>query len=155
MQQLNFLVNYLGPTQLTYSLIRSLSIRQKDFDTIIFYENLTSYLIPPIFPMMQLAEAWGQNGIIISTDLSTTRKMIEFPNIARKIFYVWDVEWLRGKQRVFDLYHSIYTNKDMEIITRCDNHAKLIENNFNRKVLGIVPEFDLTILKEILSCNQK
>ena len=150
-RQLNFLVNYLGPTQLTYSLTRSLSVRQKDFDIIIFYENLTRFLVPPIFPMFQIAEAWAQPGITISTDLSTTRKLIEFPGTTKKFFYVWDVEWLRGKQRVFDIYKQIYGNPEVQIITRCENHAKLIENNFNRQIAGVVREFDIPSFKEIIT----
>jgi hypothetical protein len=150
-QQLNILVNYLGPDQFTYSLTRSLSTRQSNLDVIIFYENITRFLIPPIFPMFQIFEAWAQHGITISTDINTTLKLIEFPGPSKKFFYVWDVEWLRGQQRIFDIYNKVYNNKDIKIIARCENHAKLIENNFNNKVAGIVPEFDIKTLQKVIS----
>ena len=105
----------------------------------------------PSFPVMQSVEAWGQQGVMISTDLSTTCKLIKFPSASKKFFYVWDLEFLRGFAPInYDLIKKVYLNKDIDLIARCEHHAKVIENNFNRKVTKIVQDFNIAEILEVV-----
>jgi hypothetical protein len=100
---------------------------------------------------MQMAEAWGMEGISIATCLSTANSLINFPVASRKLFYMYDLEWLRGNQRSYDALYNIYQNKDFDFIARSETHAKLIENCLNRKPIGIIPQLDIMSIKQCLA----
>ena len=146
------LLQNIGASQLSYSVVQQLNhlgnIRP-DIDTIVFYEDMHKNCLPPNFAVMQIAEAWGQHGPTIATSLSTALKLIGFPS-ARKIFYVWDLEWLRGQQRHYKMYADIYTYPELELIARSEEHKKAIENAFNKEVKHIMPDFDTNQLLKVL-----
>jgi hypothetical protein len=92
---------------------------------------------------MHISEAWGQKGTTIATSLSTANQLLSFPGPSSKLFYVWDLEWLRGQHRYADNYIQIYCNPDLVLIARSTPHAQIIHNNFNREISHIVSDFDL------------
>lgn len=146
--QLNFLVNDLSASQLSFFLTKEINdladrLETSHIDCIVFYENLAQLSIAPNFAVMQMAEAWAQSQPIVATSLSTAAKLIDFPATRRKFFYVWDLEWLRGQRRIYNWYSPIYTNPELSLIARSEEHARIIRNCFNREVCGIVENFKL------------
>lgn len=146
---INILVDNLGPNQLAYEIIISLNnVRPSPF--ILFYQNFLPYIAYPNFTIMHISEAWGQKGYTIATCLNTAKKLTGFPNISSKYLYVYNTEWLRGKQRVYDIYKQIYCDQQLKLIARSELHAKAILNNFNREVEFIMPHFNpQTIISNI------
>ena len=148
----NVLLQNTGANQIAYCVIRNLNDlghKRPDIDTIAYYEDMHRKCLPPNFAVMQIAEAWGQHGPIIATSLSTAIKLIGFPS-ERKIFYVWDLEWLRGQQRHYKMYANVYTHPDLELVARSEDHKKIIENAFNKKVKYVIPDFDTSKILEML-----
>ena len=149
---LGFLTKNLGSGQLGFFLIKNINDyldQDRTHDITVFTEEHPMSCSTPSFPVMQSVEAWGQQGVMISTDLSTTCKLIKFPSASKKFFYVWDLEFLRGFAPInYDLIKKVYLNKDIDLIARCEHHAKVIENNFNRKVTKIVQDFNMTEMLE-------
>ncbi|SVC44680.1 uncharacterized protein METZ01_LOCUS297534, partial [marine metagenome] len=95
------LINNIGASQLSYLVVQNLNElgnHRPEIDAIVYYENMQKHCLPPNFAIMQIAEAWGHHGPMIATSLSTAQKLIGFPS-ERKLFYVWDLEWLRGQQQ--------------------------------------------------------
>ena len=101
------------------------------------------------FCIMNMTEIWGFEGVLISTSASTALTLIKSVTNSDKYFYVWDLEWLRDP----DNYHallSIYRNPDIKLIARSKTHAKAIRNFCNRDVVGIMDDFSLSDLEEII-----
>ena len=141
MIKLGFAINNLGPSQLSYYLIKELNSLLKkrgDLDIIVFYENIARPYIKPEFALMQMAEAWSYGGTVIATDIAIAEKLLTFPAPTRKAFYIWDLEWLR-KPRMFRELQPTYGH--LELIARSNDHKEAIEGAWNRKVIGVVEDF--------------
>tara|TARA_Y100001949_G_scaffold11720_1_gene8696 strand:- start:276 stop:785 length:510 start_codon:yes stop_codon:yes gene_type:complete len=152
---INVLLQNVGASQISYYVIRNLNElgnTRPDIDAIVYYETMHRNCLPPNFAIMQIAEAWGQHGPVIATSLSTALKLTGFPS-ERKIFYVWDLEWLRGQQRHYKTYADIYTHPDLELIARSEDHKRAVENAFNREVKHVISDFDTNQLLKVLEGN--
>jgi hypothetical protein len=75
--------------------------------------------------------------------------MIKTKNNAKKFLYLWDLEWLR-KPMDFNYVSSIVRNPELNIITRSHSHKELFENYSNKKVAGIVDDWDMEKMEKIL-----
>lgn len=149
---INFLVNDLHASQLSYYLTRNVNEYIKSdpsLDFVVFFENLSKPVLVPNFALMQVAEAWGQPGVSIATSLTTASRLIHFPAPSKKFFYVWDLEWLRPTNKVYDLYAGIYLHPELKLLARSEEHASLIKNSFNREVEAIVSDFDMNKILEV------
>lgn len=148
--QINFLVRDLIASQLSYYLTKNLNDAQ-NINGIVFYENLVPPCLIPKFTTMNISEAWAQPGISIATTLSTAHKLVNFTGRAKKYFYVWDLEWLRGRNRVYTMYSPFFCNNELTLIARSEEHKKIIENNFNREIKIVCPDFNMDILARELT----
>ena len=149
MIKIGALVKNLGSSQLSYYLINNFNkvAGKGNVDPTVYCENVEKDCMFARFPTMQIAEAWGQEGIMIATSLSTAKKMASYPSANTKIYYVWDLEWLRMPHN-YNPVLDLFSNNKIKIISRCNNHSAVIENSFNRKVDHILENFHIdTILK--------
>ena len=147
MKKIGFLVNDLNPSQLSYFLIKNANeflTKNKDYDIYIFYDNLAVPCLTPNFAIMQAAEAFSFDGTLIATNLNTASKLINFPSAEKKYFYVWDLDWMRMKNKSFDALQSIYGNKELSLIARSDEHKQAIENAWNAPVKNVISNFDMS-----------
>jgi len=84
---------------------------------------------------MHLANSWGQEGTCVATNAYLADKLLNTPGPSRRLFYLWDLEWLRGHRvKSYESYLGVYTNPELEIVCRSETHREIFENNFNRKV---------------------
>jgi hypothetical protein len=156
MNQINFMVNNLGNSQLSYMLIRNINNEyinnNHDIDYIVFYDVLAARLmIKPMFSCMSSCENYGQSGYTVATSSDQAMRLLKTAGCQRRILYLWDLDWIRGQQRhSYPLFSQIYHDPSLEIICRSESHAKLLENSFNVKPIGIVEDFNLKQLKEVL-----
>ncbi len=133
-----------GFNQLNYYLVKN-SNEQVEINKISFigfYENLSPTYMKTNFPLMQMYEIFNYDGVLISTDLNTTNKVINAFSPAKRIFYIWDLEWLRLPKKNFSYIKDVYRNKNIKLIARSQEHKKAIENSWNRKVEGVVENFN-------------
>ena len=153
LKNINILVPNTGASQLSFFLIKELNTLTKtrpEIDSILFYENKHKNCLPTNFSVMQIAEAWGQSGAIIATTLSTARKLQKIP-AKKKMFYVWDLEWLRNAgEKSYEKYSSVYGDSSLCLVARSEHHKKAIENAFNRSVEHVVSDFNMQNILEIL-----
>lgn len=153
MNNINFLLNDLNASQLSYFLIReSNKYISSDLDIIIFFNDISKVCVKPNFALMGMQESFGVFGPTVATCCKTAATLIN--NIGQskreKYFYVWDLEWLRGQQKVFDRYKDIYWHPHLQLIARSEEHKKIIENCWNRKVVGICDDFSFEDFKKII-----
>jgi len=155
LNKISLLVPSTGSSQLAFYLINeinNLTQTRPEIDVIVYCENNERNCIPTNFSVLTLPEAWGNDGPVVATTISTAENLLSF-NSNKKIFYVWDVEWIRNPQGYsveYEKYSDIYTNKDMSLVARSESHKKIIENAFNRKVEHIVSDFNMDQMMEVL-----
>ena len=70
---------------------------------------------------------------------------------SKKFFYAWDLEWLRHMGKNYEHNIKAYTNRSVPIIARSESHADAIKNYCNREVAGIVEDFNMTQMTEIIN----
>lgn len=136
MKKIGAVIQDFGPSQIAYEFLKSsngLLSKRLDVSIYGFYENLTKAVMNPIFATMNFTEIFGFDGILITTSALQTHQSLQFPRPSKRIFYSWDIEWVRHKGIGFELQCEIYRNPKIEVWARNQNHASLIENNFNTK----------------------
>jgi hypothetical protein len=152
MKKIGFLVNNLGSCQLAYYLIRNtnkyLESNYLD-DVIAFYENISKPCIPMNFAAMQIYEAWNYNGDLIATNIETASKLLSFPSRGKKIFYIWDLEWIRLTSKYFSQMRYLYQNEKLILWARGNTHKELIEDCWNVNVAGVVDDFNMKQIVEL------
>lgn len=156
---LNFLVNNLSSSQLSYFLLNNINrdIKKKegvDCDHMVFFEDIARINVSPLCALFHINEGYGAEGNMIATCCSTAGKMLNFlgQSSKEKYLYVWDLEWLRGQgnNRRFEYYSFIYTHPHIQLLARSEEHAKVIRNCFNRDVRGIVHDFNMEEMEKVV-----
>lgn len=145
------MLNNLGPSQLAHGLIsqtNALVASRSDVDVVALYESLTRPCLPLNFAAMQVAEGWGFDGPVVATSFSTAEKLIRFPASPKKLFLVWDLEWMRMKQKSFEQLFAVYGHTDLTLLARSHDHAKAISDCWNREAV-VMDDFDLSKIIEV------
>lgn len=141
MIKLGIILPALYKQQLVYETFESLhKVISSKVDPIVFFEDFSPLFIRPPCAMMHISEILNFNGILISTTINNTMMSLKAINQAKKIFYIWDLEWLRNSNNKNYLYNiSIYQNPELELITRSNSYAKELNNyaNIQPKVLSL------------------
>lgn len=151
--KLGFCVRDLGPSQLSYCLVKNANALLRDrptLDIIAFFETPTPACLPANFAQMPLSEGWGYDGVMVATTFGTAKKLLSFPGPLAKCFYVWDLEWTRGSGKSYEEQAAVYRHKDLRLLARGPDHSLVIEQCWNRPVAGLVPDVDLHSLLAIL-----
>ena len=154
--KIGFVVPDLAPSQLSYYLIKNINeqcaISKDDF--VIFFEDVSTKIIDPHFAIMNAAELWTFDGILISTTISTALTCINSMSTAEKYFYVWDLEWLREMGKNFEYSIKAFTSDEIRLIARSQDHAVAIKNYCNRDVLDIVEDFNINQFMRIIDSHE-
>ncbi len=136
MRKLAFIVDNLGPNELAHYLITSGNAclqANTDVDLVAFVHNFIPTCGEPRFAYMNVSEAYGYDGSLIATNLQTADKILNFPGPSRRLFYVWDLEWMRLPNRNYDMFASVYKNCRLELFCRSKQHQFFIRNAWNRE----------------------
>lgn len=121
-----------------------------------FYIGLSTVCTKTDFATMGIYYAQHFSGPeynLIATSLKTLEVMKNLNVNARKIFYCWDLEWIRLNAGVLDYTKTTSLFKNVEIVARSKSHAENIENYSNCKVKYILDDWNIKELKEVLSWN--
>lgn len=118
-------------------------VSQTNIDLIYFYENLPQFVIPPISGSMNIQDIWGFDGLTIATNLDSAFALSKVIGNHPKVFYVYDLEFLRPQNRNFLYNTSIYRNPNLKLVCRSDEHAKCLSNYSNRTDISIIDDFNL------------
>lgn len=134
------------PSQLTYYSVKyanALLTQTNQYDIVFFYEQLSPIYIRPFCSTMNISEIWSFDGLLISTTIDNTLLSVKAVNSAIKVFYIWDLEWIRGKQ---NFLHNLqaFRHPDIILVARSIDHAKVIENYCNKKVNAVIPNFQIS-----------
>lgn len=126
---------------LTIGGLNKIADSSKD-DAIAFVKHMARPCAPIHFACLNMCEAIVFDGLLISTDIDTATFALNINTNCKRIFYVWDLEWLR-KKKDFLSNVKVYRDERMTLVARSEEHAKLIENYCNRKVDYIIENFNI------------
>lgn len=148
--KLNFLVDNLGASQLSYQLINAANqlTEEGQYQIIVFFDQLQRHYITPNFVTMQIVEAWAQSGIGIATSLFTASKLTELPCMSPKFYYMWDLGMIRD-DTTYDITKNILRTGIIPIV-RHGYHGLVLRNRYNIESTLIVKDFNLLELKGVL-----
>jgi hypothetical protein len=137
--KMGFIVNNLGPNQLSYQLINSANsyLRNKDdTDVAAFYHSMSPIPYKPNFGLFHLFEAFNYNGYMIATNLHSASRMLSWPgpNRHKMYLYCYDLDWLRLPQKQWEQLAQIYLNPKLHLISRSQNHAEILGSTWKTPI---------------------
>lgn len=144
MVSIGVLVKDAGVSQLNFNIIKNFNQfifgDQRSYCAM-FFENMVQPMARVLFPIFNIAEAYEWKETLIATSLSNAHKLIHFPACKNKLFYVWDLEWIRLRMKDYALLGSIYNAPNLKIIARSKAHADLLSEVWGCKVHDVVENF--------------
>lgn len=152
--RVGIIMDDMAANQLSYFAISNINKAVKKTgknDFVMFFENATPTAVTPLFACMNISEIWNFDGILLSTTVSSTLTSIKAVTPKRKFFYVWDLEWNRTHGKDFENSIDAYVNPEVSLIARGHDHKKAIENYCNKKVCGIMSNFNIKQLMDIIN----
>lgn len=124
-----------------------------NLDCVAFIKNLSPICIRPNFGVMFLHEMWNFDGVLVATDIPSAEQLTKIVSRAKKIFYVWDLEWIRpvhqGGQKDFVRNVDVFRNNELKLVARNRDHSKEISKYCNRNVDSINSNFDIDKLMNL------
>jgi hypothetical protein len=152
------ILNSMEIGQLPYEVITQINteiLSGSNLDYRIFFENVSMQCVNPLCSVQNISEIWGYSGILISTTLDNTLFSLKLKTDVLRVFYIWDMEWLR-KQKNYLYNLSILRHPKLILVSRSVDSAKELERYSNRSTNFITTRLsfkDLTdkILNE--KCN--
>lgn len=93
--------------------------------------NLTQNFFPVKFPIINYSKIFSgyldEKSLIVATDLDSALALTKVRNKAKKIFYVWELEYLKNKNFGF----SQPTYSKLPVYTRSQSYKEALDNYAN------------------------
>tara|TARA_R100001163_G_scaffold2127_1_gene3343 strand:- start:653 stop:1120 length:468 start_codon:yes stop_codon:yes gene_type:complete len=155
MKNIAALVDSLSPTQMSFYLIKEFNnfVKDVDYSPCCFYNNLMASVLSPFFSCMNISFFSNFKGDAIATSIETANLLLKTNNACNRYLYLWDMEWLRNPL-AFDNISGVLSDDRISLIARSNSHKDLIENFCNREVIGVVDDWNVDQLQELLYGHQ-
>ena len=124
-----------------------------NIDCCIFRCNINRLIAVPKFAIMNLDHLWAFDGIAIATSLFTAKKLLACPRPIIKYLYLSNLEWYYYNTKYSELA-NIYQNLELNLITRCAMHQKLVNQCWNRNST-IITDFNPKLIIEGIKNDYK
>jgi hypothetical protein len=157
MIKLGFMIDNLGTNQLANSLINSGNSFLKNnsqSDLIIFRQNIMPNCVQPNFGIMDTAEAYNYDGVVVATSLSTADYLIRCPGPCKKLYYIWDLEWVSHSQKIYEIFEAVYNSTELEIVCRSEEHAHFVNTCWNKRDIKIIEDADVSLFYDYVSVEK-
>mgnify|MGYP003121603038 FL=1 len=152
MNKIAAIIDEMGPSQKSFYMIKEFNKAAsfKDVSICAFYHRPSMPVTKPFFSCRNISFLSGYNGVAIATGLQEAQTLLKSHNNSDKYLYLWDIEWLVNPMH-FAAICDILLDKRLKIIARSESHAKVINNLCNKKPVGIVDNWNLHELIEIIN----
>jgi hypothetical protein len=121
--------------------------KNADLCPILFFSEYAKTVAVPLFARMPIEEAYCFTNPVIVNDIESAELILECPCPTRKIFYLWDLEWIYDSNFSFEKYLRIYNS--FEIIVRSGSHYNLFSKVW-RKPDYLIEEFNHEQIRDLL-----
>lgn len=143
----------LEVNQLAYEIISSINheiLAGGKHDYRVFIENISLFSIRPLCAVMSIPEIWSYSGLLVSTTLDNTEFSLRLTTDVMRVFYIWDMEWLRG-QKNYLRNLSILRNPNLVLISRSEDAARELERYSNRRPNMVASRLSLGDLANVIT----
>lgn len=159
MINISAVIEDLGTSQKAFYLIKEFNKMSSNVNVCasVFFERPAIPVTKPLFACRSISFLSAHNGTSIATTLQEADRLLKSNNNAKKYLYLWDLEWLE-QPVYFSAACNILRDERLSLIARSDSHARTIENFCNKKVCGIVDDWNSTELLNIIQesgCNHE
>ena len=149
MKQLGIIISSLDNNQLAFfSILNANLLIQKEIDCVLFFENTSRPVIKPNVSIMNSSEVWDFCGDVIATTLRSAACLPKLIRARRRIFYLWDLEFLRPYGRNYIPNMELLRNPKIELAARSESHKRAIENYCNKQVSYVIDDCDFSKIME-------
>lgn len=147
--KISTLVDNIGPSQKAFYMIKEFNKLTKDVGNScsVFINRITSPVTKPLFPCLSVAFLAEYSGNIVVTTLREAETVLKTSSNTEKYLYLWEMEWLNGAISHSDACEVM---KNFKIIARSESHARVIKNFSNLHVVGIVDDWNIEQLSNIM-----
>jgi len=144
-------IEHLGPSQKSFYLIKEFNraLNYQEICVSAFFEKSTVPVVPTMFSCKNVSFISGYHHNAISTTLGEADILLKSSNNSRKFLYLWDLEWLYTPKKYSDVCKILLDDR-LSILARSESHANLIENFCNKKVIGVIDNWNLNQIIDIL-----
>lgn len=150
------IINDLGPSQKAFYLIKEFNrlCANAKMSCTAFVNTCSAYVTKPLFSCMSIAFFSDFNGVAIATTVEEANSLLQSSNNSDKYLYLWDLTWTEHPVN-HDAFCNILRDPRLKIIARSESHAKTIENFCNKKVVGIVDDWNAEQLLQIVGAKNE
>jgi hypothetical protein len=144
MKKIGFFVDKLDSSELAFLILNQVN-KNADvkIDATIFTTSPSLPMVLPQCAVMGAVELYDYDGVAVATSLETAQILSNMIGPKKKVFYIWDLEWMRIPQKSYEALAPIYQDPQFIIAARSNEHAKVIENAWNIKVNIINPNVEI------------
>lgn len=147
------ILNDLTISHLTYACLNSINKMCEQYvglDWHIFVEYISRPCIKPKCAVGDIKDILCWRDPLIATNLNTC--VYAFNSSSKHIYYyAFDIEFLNEYELPWEIIEKCFNDPRVTVVTRCIDHKRLIEDEFDISVSDIiVEEFDLVLLSKLI-----
>ena len=145
-------VKDLAASQSSFYMIKEFNkfLNNPDISAGAFYQRASIPVTPPCFGVKICAHLSSYKGVLIPTTLELANMCLNFKINTDIYLYLWDMEWLDTPLH-FGPAMEILRNKNINILARSESHADCIESFCNKRPIGIVDNWDIDTILNIVN----
>lgn len=150
-------LNHIGHAGGNYELFKSINriVDETIHDVSIAPIDITKTVIDIRCAINNVSEISNfNNGVIVTDTIENAKEILSCKNNSLKVLYLYDIDWYVSLHDYEDMY-DILTNNNLLIFTRSEYHSDVVESLCGRKTNGILKEFDLEKLWNLLEDIKK
>lgn len=135
---IGILVDNIKNDSKNYILFRELNELSKHIDCYIFTDKIDSLPIQNKFAILQQIHSLEHSGILIGTSIINAQVVAKSLMAKEKYYYIYDFDWIYIQNYYNSQLQLTLYNKDINLISRSNDHDKLIQKITNRKSKAII-----------------
>lgn len=128
-KRLGFVLDAIGPSELCFE-ISELTLANRSDDLLVFFIEPGRPYQDILCPQINVCDLYSYYGTAVATSLNTARIVRSSITPYEKIFYPYDLDWLRLPIFAYEQAQSVYADPSLVKFCRSKSHQKIIEKCF-------------------------
>jgi len=148
--KLGIILPSLYNSQLAYTAIQNINrLVIKNVDCCIFQEDIAPPICKAYCGVFGASEIFNYDGLAISTTFSSAYTIKKAVKLAKRILYIWEIEWLKHKNFLYNI--TILQDPAIELISPI-GYADIIKNYCNRMPV-VIDDLDIGAIYDKYGSN--
>lgn len=150
------LLDHVGFSEQSYEIIKEVNLTVEDSteEISIVVNDVSTKIMEVNTAVNNIAEiGCFQDGALIATSVLNASQILSACTSARKILYLWDLDWVFMPFNYSWLYDTLNDDR-LEIIVRSEQHAKALKTLCGKEPVGILEQFKLEKLWNLLESTK-